>query len=214
MLTGYNIINLTDFIRIYGEEATCERLQKYSCPLNPDVEVFLRRKAIEFSKQGISRTHLIYVSYREQPVLVGYYALAQKTISIHKSNLSRSSCDRLRRFSTYDPEIGKYTLSAFLIGQLGKNFENNYNRLISGDELLNIALGQLSKIQYEVGGKYVYLECEDEEKLTAFYSRNGFVEFGRRPLDRDEIGYGESKCLVQMLFDMRNFPMNHTNKKA
>ena len=53
-------------------------------------------------------------------------------------------------------------------------------------------------IQQIAGGKVVYLECEDKQRLIDFYSRNGFVTFGNRSLDRDETNLS-GKYLVQML---------------
>lgn len=45
---------------------------------------------------------------------------------------------------------------------------------------------KIKKVQNEVGGRFVYLECEDKEQLRSFYERNNFKLFGKRTLDRDE----------------------------
>ena len=50
----------------------------------------------------------------------------------------------------------------------------------------------------DLGGRFVYLECEDKPKLIDFYAENGFCEFDRRPLDRDETDLS-GDYLVQML---------------
>lgn len=71
--------------------------------------------------------------------------------------------------------------------------------MITGDELLELACKEVEKVQAVVGGKIVYLECEDNEKLKEFYSRNGFVAFDKRPLDADEEVDFKGKYLVQML---------------
>ena len=94
-------------------------------------------------------------------------------------------------------------MSAPLIGQLGKNFANSYNTLISGDELLKLALDKVKKMQEIVGGKIVYLECEDKPRLIDFYSENGFVNFGKRMLDRDETDTLSGEYLIQMLKYMK-----------
>lgn len=57
-MAGYNLVNLNILLEELGEDQTAEILSAFSCPLNPDVEYFLRRKAIEFAKQGFSQTHL------------------------------------------------------------------------------------------------------------------------------------------------------------
>lgn len=45
----------------------------------------------------------------------------------------------------------------------------------------------------------MYLECEDKPVLTEFYERNGFVTFGQRRLDSDEVDKFEGGYLIQML---------------
>ena len=77
-------------------------------------------------------------------------------------------------------------LSAHLIGQLGKNFSSGNNLLISGHELLNLALQKIYEAQKLIGGRIVYVECEDKEKLLSFYDKNDFQLVGKRMLDGDE----------------------------
>jgi len=105
----------------------------------------------------------------------------------------------MSKFGQFDKTIQRYTISAPLIGQLGKNYANGYNKLITGDELLKLALDKVREMQTIVGGKIVYLECEQKESLIDFYSRNGFVNFGLRALDRDETDNLSGESLVQML---------------
>lgn len=181
-----------------GEEHTKELLSSFSCPLNEDVENFFTQKAVEFSKRSLSQTHIVYASYRGQPEIAGYFTLANKYITVKKSRLSTNLAKRIAKFAVYDPTIRSYTLSAPLIAQLGKNYTNGLNCLITGDELLKLACDKVSKIQLELGGRVTYVECEDKPKLIEFYSSNGFCEFDRRTLDRDETGLA-GEYLVQML---------------
>lgn len=197
-MTGYKIVNLKLLIEESGEDTAKQILSSFSCPLNPDVETFLRVKAIEFAKQGISQTHLIFTSYRNQIVLVGYYTLASKYITVLSKNLSSTMRKRIAKFSVYDSRIRAYCLSAPLIAQLGKNFTNGYDRLITGDELLHLACEKVAKIQLDLGGRFAYLECEEKAPLLEFYSRNGFCEFDRRLLDSDETGLS-GEYLIQLL---------------
>ena len=197
-MTGYKLINLKLMVETLGEQTTKELLSKFSCPLNEDVENFLRTKALEFSRQGIAQTHLVYTSFKSEPTLAGYFALANKYITIKADVLGGKLKQRVRRFSTYDSNIRSYCLSAPLIAQLGKNYANGITGLITGPELLEMACQKISTIQFDLGGKFVYLECEDKPKLLEFYSAYGFCEFDRRSLDKDETGlYGA--YLVQML---------------
>ena len=199
-MRGFKLVNLMQLLEEVGEDVTKDILSSFSCPLNSDVEIFLRHKAIEFSRQGLSQTHLVFASYKEEWVLVAYFTLANKYISVSAAdgNITSRVRKRISRFSVFDKRTKTYHLSAPLIAQLGKNFSNGYHKLISGDELLDIACEKVKYIQLELGGRFVYLECEDKPKLIQFYQDNGFFEFDKRPLDRDE-AFIDEKYLVQML---------------
>ena len=201
-MSGYLGINLKDILRdeSLGESVAKSILSSFYCPLNPDVEHFLKHTAIEFSKQSIASTYLIMASYRNEYVLVGYFTLANKFFCIDKASLpNRKWRSRIAKFGQFNKTIGRYTISAPLIGQLGKNYANSYNKLITGDELLKLALDKVSEMQNIVGGKIVYLECEDKEFLKEFYSQNGFVNFGSRLLEKDETDLLSGESLIQML---------------
>ncbi len=198
-MTGYWQANLKDMLEVRGEAAVKEELSLFSCPINPDVEHFIHYTAIEFCKQRISATHLVYTSFKDSPVLVGYYALSNKAVTIRGTNISNNLKRRFNKFSTYDPELKHYYIALPLIGQLGKNYTNGYNKLISGDDLLGFACDKIQEFQVNLGGKMAYLECENNEKLIDFYTRNGFCSFGNRNLDRDEIGHDSIRYLVQMI---------------
>jgi hypothetical protein len=198
-MTGYKIFNLKQIIEVSGEDKAKKFLSAYSCPLNEDVENFLKTKAIEFSKQDISQTHLVMASYRELPILVGYFTLAIKYIHISKDILTSKMKSRLSKFAQYNSSIGKYILSSPLIGQIGKNYADGYEKQITGDELLKLACDKVRTAQYILGGKTVYLECEDKPKLREFYESNGFVCFGKRALEGDETEYTYGEYLMQYI---------------
>lgn len=199
-MSGFIGLNLKDIIEQLGENETKTFLSEFYCPLNPDVEYFLHHNAMEFTKQGISSTYIIMASYKKKYVMVGYYTLANKIFCIEKDGLpSKNWRKRIAKFGQFDTTIKRYTLSAPLIGQLGKNYADSYNTLISGDELLKLALDKVREMQMIVGGKIVYLECEDKPKLIDFYAQNGFVNFGKRYLDKEETNTLSGEYLIQML---------------
>ena len=199
-MTGYKIVNLDTLLEEEGEEFVLDYLSSFSCPLNPDIEKFIKKTAVTFAKQGIAKTHLVMASYQEEWVLVGYYTLANKYISIKDKTkgLSKTMKKRIAKFAVHDSLTKAYHITAPLIAQIGKNFTNGYNKLISGDELLKLACDKIHGIQSDLGGKIVYLECEDKPCLIEFYDRNGFCEFDTLALDTDEIDFC-GKYLVQML---------------
>ncbi len=201
---AYNVISLKDMYEAIGEEKTKEILDSFECPLNKDVEYFIKEKAIQFFKMRISNTFLVCSTYRGSNVVVGYFALTNKVTKIKRSSLSNSIRKRINRFSEGVAIEKYYTVALPLIGQLGKNYKNNYNLLISGDELLKLACDKIKEAQNILGGKFVFIECEDKEKLRQFYESNGFVCFGKRNLEKDEKEQNSGNYLLQMLCDLSN----------
>ena len=186
-------VNLRVLMEENGENWTREVLSGFSCPPNPDIENFLKRNAIEFAKQGLSQTHLVFT---DQDELTGYFTLANKplTMDTYASALSATMRKRVEKFAVYDNRIREHILSAPLIAQLGKNYSGGRNRLISGDELLALACDKVERILFDLGGKFVYLECADNPKLLDFYRSNRFRAFSRRYLAEPDGEY-----FVQML---------------
>lgn len=197
---AYNVISLEDIYGTFGEEKTKTILNEFECELNKDVEYFIREKAIEFLKSGISKTFLVTSSFKNKQVIVGYFALTNKVTKIRKSSLNSNWRKRLSRFANKDDLDNKnFSISLPLIGQLGKNYKNGYNALISGDLLLKLACDKVREAQKILGGKLVFLECEDKLVLKEFYESNGFVCFGKRNLERDEREKNSGAYLLQML---------------
>lgn len=199
---GYKIINLRDIYNTLGEDKTKDILKDFVCELNHDVEYFLKEKAIEFSKQDISRTYIVMSQYKGENVIVGYFAITNKVTNIKRVALSQTKRKRLLKFAIYDKDSKCYSIALPLIGQLGKNYYNNYNNLISGDVLLKLACDKIKETQDLIGGRFVFLECEDKPKLKEFYENNGFVCFGKRNLEKDERDKNSGNYLLQMLRDL------------
>lgn len=198
-MTGFNLVKLEDMISELGENIVKTILPNFSCPINRDVEYFFNHKAIEFSNQRLSITYLLYTSYKGNPTLIGYFTLSNKTFLVSKRIFSKTKQKKITKFGIYNNELKRYLISAPLIAQISKNFTDGLNGLITGDELLKIACDKVSEAHSIIGGRIVYLECEDNEKLIEFYNKHGFVEFGKRNLDQDELELIPGKYLIQML---------------
>lgn len=199
-MAGYSILSLCDIIDEKGEDFCREILSFFSCPPNPDVEKFLtKRSAIDFAKQSIAQTFLVYASYRGKNVLCGYFTIANKYIVVGSHSVSKTTARRLRKFAMPNISDDNLVIMAPLIAQLGKNYMNDYRKLITGDELLKMAIDKVSAAQRIIGGKVVYVECEDIDILKKFYEDNGFVIFGKRRLDKEERGEMNGSHLIQLL---------------
>lgn len=202
---GYKVINLKDIYNSIGEDKTKEILKDYKCEINSDVEYFLNQKAIEFSKQDIARTYIVMGKYKNEDVIVGYFAIANKSTTIKKTVLSNTKRKSLLKYAKYDSESKGYNIALPLIGQIGKNYSRGYNDLISGDILLKLACDKIKSIQNLIGGRHVFLECQDNIKIREFYESNGFVCFGKRNLERDEREKNGGEYLLQMVRDLSKY---------
>lgn len=198
-MTEYKIISLADMLSALEESDVKNVLSSFSSPKNKDVEDFLKNNAVQFARQNLAPTNLVYANCDKGCFLCGYFTLTIKTIEVYKHMVGSKTFDKLKKFGTYDKVFKRCTIPAPLIAQLGKNYADECNELIKGSELLQIACDEVKKAQLIVGGKVVYLECEDVGKLTDFYQGNGFKEFARRSLDHDERGSFSGRYLIQML---------------
>lgn len=180
------IIGLQSLLKALDEKTVKEILKKFkSIPdtvtgeVN-DVEYFLHSKAIQFEKMAISTTHLIFSEYKEEDVLVGYFSVANKPLTMSKRNYNNLSSSQKRKLyqGGRKTESGGYELNSYLIGQIGKNYskEAQETKSITGKMILSLAYDTLLQAKMIVNAKYVWLECTDNPKLLNFYKSFGFTE--------------------------------------
>ena len=180
--------------QIIGENELNEILSDFSSPKNKDVEEFLKKRAVEFTKKQQSITYLVFAA--ETAELAGYFSITMKPVTVKADGLSRTARKRLDRVSKYDEKTDSYVVAAYLIAQFGRNYSKQLTCPIRGTELMDIAITTLRNIQYQLGGLLVYLECENHEKLLDFYQgKNGFKLFGARTTDHAE----EPHRLMQLM---------------
>ena len=194
----YRIINIRRYIGNenpeLGEDELRQILSEFSCPMNPDVERFLKYSSIEFTKKNQSVTYLVFSVADGK--LLGYFTLALKPLTVRGETVSNTVKRKLLRVSELDKKSDTYTMSAYLIAQLGKNYSENDGKMITGAELLELAWDKIKATQYMFGGMVTFLEAENEEKLLSFYRNNRFSQFDTR---QTASGTDESHDLVQLL---------------
>ena len=194
----YLVINIRRYLNSdnpkLGESRLLQVLSGFSCLRNPDVERFLKKSSVEFTKKNQSVTYLVFDI--SSMVLVGYFTLALKPLTVRGETVSNTVKKKLLRVSEWDEKSDTYTMSAYLIAQLGKNFTNGADKKITGEELLALAWDKIKEIQYLGGGVVTFLEAENKEKLLSFYRDNRFSQFDTRQTASDT---DEAHELVQLL---------------
>ena len=108
------------------------------------------------------------------------------------AGLSTTLLKRIRRFSKPDNGGEAYTLSAYLVAQIGKNATLSKRERIGGVQLLELAKNEIRAAQERVGGQMVFLEMEHGNAfLESFYRDNGFVSLGQRNSEEDSAIYDQ-----------------------
>lgn len=200
MLNDVTVINIREYLsdvddKELGEEELRGLLSEFSCSKNTDVERFLKEQSIEFTRKNQSVTYLVFSNIDAS--LVGYFTLTIKPISVNAEKFSNTIKRKIARVSELDEVNGTYTLSAYLIAQLGKNFSNGANEKITGEQLLQAAVETIKELQYMTGGMVFFLEAENEEKLLHFYEvENGFKRFDTKEV---KVGTEKAHTLIQLL---------------
>lgn len=177
-----------------GEDRLIHEISGFSCPKNPDVERFFKKNAIEFTKKNQSVTYLVFSLSSMK--LVGYFTIALKPLTVRGETVSNTVKRKLLRVSELDEKSDTYTMSAYLIVQLGKNYTDGRNREITGRELVELAWTVVEEMQYMGGGMVTFLEAENEEKLLSFYRDNRFSQFDTR---QTASGTDKPHELIQLL---------------
>ena len=204
----FSVINIRRYLNSdnpkLGESRLLQVLSGFSCPKNPDVERFLKKSSIEFTKKNQSVTYLVFdVSSME---LVGYFTIALKPLTVRGETVSNTVKKKLMRVSELDEQSQTYTMSAYLIAQLGKNFKNGAEKKITGEELLELAWDIVEKMQYMGGGMVTFLEAENSERLLSFYQANRFQTCGSRHMSTK----GEFVEILVFTHFARIFKFNRT----
>lgn len=202
---------LIDIESIYNPKSTkryYDLINDFSC-INKDVEKFLKEKAIDLSLKKRTKTFLVVTEITDENnnqknVIVAYFSLSSKTTKIKKDFFGNKTRSRIEIFADNDDNSNMYSIHLPLIGQLGKNFSNGYNKLISGEKLLELAIEKVRIAQSAIGGRFVYLECEDVDKLIDFYTNNGFVCYGSRELRKNERYESDNKQITSLQLLIRD----------
>ena len=188
-MNDYSAVNILDMIDAIGEDALTSILSNFSCPKNQEIEAFVKNNAIDFAKKKISITYLVIDDRSAE--IISIFTLTHKALDINGEALSATSKKKLNRFAQVDEKSQSYTVSAFLIAQFGKNYAVQQTDGWNGIRLMEKTFETLEKIQRQIGGGIVYLECEDNEHLLDFYQNqnNRFRPFNERFSNEDNTKY-------------------------
>ncbi len=174
------LVGLKSLMKIFkeDEESLNTILSSFSCSKDNDIQDFLWNKAVNFEKISKSRTYLICDENELKEgnlIILGYFTLALKVLYIPKkfSNRKRKNLDGYS-YKFNGKQVSE--IPCYLIGQLAKNssVDNNY---LTGNDIIEEAYRIIANVSREIGGRYILVECHDNNKLKTFYNDNYFQEF-------------------------------------
>lgn len=176
-MSEYKIVNLLDLLDAVGEAQVRQLLTEFSCPKNLEIELFVRKNALDFSRRKMSITYLVTDDAMN---IAAIFALTHKAVEISNEGLSSTARKKIQRYAQLDDNNNSYMVSAFLIAQFGKNYQQMSD--LQGNQLMEYVFEVLEQVQRQVGGGVVYLECEDKKPLLKFYNNesNRFRVFDER----------------------------------
>ncbi len=190
-ITVWNILDLDEEageegINALVSEFTTRRIKDDGIEkeLNPDIEDFLKRNALQFAREKKSITYL--VCDEDDGSLLGYFTITHKAVEVTSDGLSNSTKRRVEKYAQFHKKINAYIVSGFLIAQFGKNYGVEEGKRISGGELMQLCQKELFELQHRLGGGLEYLDCEAHAGLIDFYEKQqNFRLFGERISEKD-----------------------------
>ena len=191
MSSRLSLLTISEFEDTVGSDALADTLARFSCPLNKEVESYLKdfSRAVQSSQMSSSVTYLAFDSRSND--LLGYFTLMMKAYSVKSDALNSDNKRLIRRFSEIDSS-GNFTAAVYLIAQIGKNFALPEEDQIEGSELLMAAMNVFCETKKAIGGKLVMVEREsDRPKLLEFYNDNGFKSWTTRRNAKDGMVYDQ-----------------------
>jgi hypothetical protein len=191
MRSGVSIVTLQEYEEVMGAQKLYDILRTFSCPLNKEVELYLKdtSRAVQSSRMSSSVTYLAFDSKTND--LLGYFTVMMKAYSVMSDALNSANKRLISRFSEIDSS-GNFTASVYLIAQIGKNFALPKDSQIEGAELLWSAMDVFRSMKRAIGGKLVMVEREaDRPKLLEFYKANGFKSWTTRSDAKDGVVYDQ-----------------------
>ena len=155
MSSRLSLLTISEFEDTVGSDALADTLARFSCPLNKEVESYLKdsSRAVQSSQMSSSVTYLAFDSRSND--LLGYFTLMMKAYSVKSDALNSANKRLIRRFSEIDSS-GNFTAAVYLIAQIGKNFALPEEDQIEGSELLMAAMNvfcETTTMQQDFKGK-------------------------------------------------------------
>ncbi len=100
-VNNFIVLNIRDYLENddgrLGEDKLLQFLSGFSCPLNKDVERFLKQQSVEFAKKQQAVTYLVLSL--EDAELLGYFSITIKPLVVRAEPFSNAVKRQLKHLS-------------------------------------------------------------------------------------------------------------------
>lgn len=155
-----------------------DALLSFCCIQDPDVEQFLRMKALDYERHGWCAVYLLLNEDKLEQgeiFIEAYFTLSHRSLIANPDKMSRSAITK------YGGVSSAKTLNFVLIGQLGKYIRKTpigYVRsFLSEHDILDYAFEVIYAATGLIPCKHTMVECKNIKKVVNMYTSYGFSFF-------------------------------------
>lgn len=161
------VVSLSSLIEASANEGTDveQYLRSFICKKNNSVESFLHNKAIANEMRHLGRTSIV-IDEDNANEIIGYFKITTKPFDFtDASGGTRQKLTGNKKVTVFQ---------TILIAKLGRS--DRYKGIVSGGQILDLALENCNKVFDLAALRLVCVEYESHPKLMEFYSENQFTE--------------------------------------
>ena len=92
----HDVVPLNSYLTYANESEIKHFMSTFSCPVNNDIEIFLKEKSIKFEQKNFSRTYLIIHNTYTEQFLFCFFSISLKFL-----NLDSSVSNKLKKNSIW-----------------------------------------------------------------------------------------------------------------
>jgi hypothetical protein len=144
-----------------------KQIAEFSCVKDPDVESFLKEKAIIFERSGISRTYFYAIDDEDSSEIVAYFSVAITATSFE--GIGKSKKSKILGSTPYRDFLDHF--GGLLVAQLAR-CDRYTSDDINGTVLIKAAEKTIEQGRVYLGGRVLYLDCK--APLIPLYEENDY----------------------------------------
>ena len=167
MINNLELISLQGQMKKSNPELLDKQIREFCCVKDPDVESFLKEKAIIFERSGISRTYFYVTNNGPLSDIVAFFSVAITATDF--KNIEKRHRSKILGATPYRDFHDHF--GGLLVAQLAR-CDKYTSEDINGSELITAAEKTIEQGRVFLGGRVLYLDCK--KPLVSLYEQNSY----------------------------------------